>query len=430
MNAKKIISALVFLFLLSAAVAQTSVNSPYTRYGIGDLLNNKYLRNLATGGASIGCRSPYAINYSNPASYSAFDSLSFMFESGVNSAITQLQSSTQKQLSNYTSLSYLVFGFPVTRWWGASMGLLPYSNVGYNIIDKEEKANVGLLNYYYQGSGGYNQFYIGNGFKIKNLSFGFNASFIFGSLDKICRVTLPDSTDFLNTKVRYSTITNDFLFNYGLQYQKDLSKKVRLTAGLVYNASTNLNSKQDSLVYRYFYSQSDNSEIIKDTIINSLDNKGLITLPRCIGGGLAFEIKNKSLNDKWVIAADYQVQDWKNFKYFGVTDSLSNSHQLSLGLELTPNSVATTQRWKRAHYRIGLRYNQTYLKLHETQLNEMALSFGLGLPLRKSKTTLNFGFEVGQRGTTDNELIKENFARISFILSINERNWFLKHRFD
>lgn len=429
MNAKKNIFIVLLFFLLSAVCAQTRVSSPYTRYGIGDLLNNKYIRNNAMGGTSFGFRSPYSVNYSNPASFTAFDSLSFMFESGVGSSITQLKTNTQEHLSNYTSLSYFVFGFPVTKWWGVSMGLLPYSSVGYNIIDTEEMENVGLLNYSYQGAGGFNQFYVGNAFRVKNLSFGFNSSFLFGSLDKICIVTLPDSADFLNTKVRYSTVTNDFLFNYGMQYQKVLSKKIKMTIGLVYNASTNLNSKQDSLAYRFF-TGSGNSEIIKDTIINSIDNKGLITLPQSIGGGIILEIKNRALNDKWIVGADYQMQNWEKYRAFGEDDQLSNSKQVCLGLELTPNMVATTQRWKRAHYRIGFRYNQTYLKLHDTQLNEIGVSFGLGLPLRKSKTTLNFGFELGQRGTTDNNLIKENFVRINFILSVHEKNWFLKRRFD
>ena len=423
MKAKKIISVILMFFILAAAYSQTRISSPYTRYGIGDLLNSKYIRNISMGGISFGFRSPYSVNYSNPASYTAFDTLSFMFESGVNSSFIQLKSATQENLSNYSSLSYLVFGFPVTKWWGASMGLLPYSSVGYNIIDTENLENVGLLNYYYEGAGGFNQFYIGNSIKIKNFSAGFNASFLFGSLDKMSSVTLPDSTDFLCTKIRYSTVTNDFLFNYGLQYQKKFGSKIKMIAGLAFNTSTKLNSKQDTLAYRFIYSES-YGETIKDTIINSIDNKGTITLPQSIGAGATFGIK-----DKWLVGADCQVQNWDKYRAFGESDSLANSMQVSFGLEFTPNSLATTQRWKRAHYRLGFRYNQTYLKLRDTQLNETGISFGLGLPLKKSKTTLNFGFEVGQRGTTDNNLIQERFARIIFSVSVHEF-WFIKRRFD
>lgn len=410
-------------FLLAAAYPQTRVSSPYTRYGIGDLLNSKYIRNISMGGVSFGFRSPYSVNYSNPASYTAFDTLSFVFESGINSLFTQMKSSTQQQLSNYTSLSYLVFGFPVTKWWGASIGLLPYSSVGYNIIDTENMENVGLLNYYYEGAGGFNQFYIGNAIRIKNFSVGCNASFLFGSLDKMSSVTLPDSTDFLCAKIRYSTVTNDFLFNYGLQYQKKLGSKINMVTGLAFNTSTNLNSKQDTLAYRFFYSET-YGETVKDTIINSIDNKGTITLPQSIGAGVTFGI-----GDKWLVGADYQMQNWKNYRAFGVDDSLANSTQVSIGMEFTPNITAITQRWKRAHYRLGFRYNQTYLNLRNTQLNEIGISFGLGLPLKKSKTTLNFGFEVGQRGTTDNNLIQERFARVIFSLSVHEF-WFIKRRFD
>jgi hypothetical protein len=423
MNAKKFLFFVLTLFLLSAVHAQTRISSPYTRYGIGDLMNNKYIRNLSMGGTSFGFRSPYAINYSNPASYTALDSLSFVFESGVNSVFTQLQTNTQKEVSNYTSLSYLVFGFPVTRWWGASIGLLPYSSVGYNILDTEDKENVGLLKYYYQGAGGFNQFYFGNAFRYKNLSLGVNSTLLFGSLDKICNVTLPDSTLFFCTKLKNSTRTADFLFNYGAQYQNNLNSKIKYVVGLTYNATTNLNSKQDSLAYRYI-AGSNNSEVIKDTIVYSIDNKGAITIPQSIGGGLTVGI-----GEKWLLGADYQMQNWKNFKSFGESDSLANSMQLSFGMEFTPNASATTGRWKRAHFRMGARYNQSYLKLHNTQLNETAVSLGIGIPMKKSKTTLNLGFEVGQRGTLDNNLIKENFGRVVFSLSVYEY-WFFKRRFD
>jgi hypothetical protein len=423
MNAKKIISAILLFFLLAAAYSQTRVSSPYTRYGIGDLLNNKYIRNISMGGTSFGFRSPNSVNYSNPASYTAFDTLSFVFETGVNSSFTQMQSSTQKQLSNYTSLSYLVFGFPVTKWWGASIGLLPYSSVGYSILDEETLDNIGKTDFLYEGAGGINQFYFGNAFKVKNLSVGCNASFLFGSLDKTGTVSFPDSAYFLRTKLKNSTRIDDFFFSYGMQYTKSLSGKIKMVAGLVYNANTNLNAKQDSLAYRFFINSSD-AEIVKDTLLNSVDNKGTITLPQGIGAGATFGI-----GDKWLVGADYQMQNWKKFKAFDVSDSLANSMQASFGLEFTPNMTATTQRWKRAHFRFGARYNQSYLKLRETQLTEVGVSFGVGLPLKKSKTTLNLGFEVGQRGTTDNNLIKESFARVIFSLSVHEY-WFIKRRFD
>ncbi len=425
MNYKKIflITFILVSLLASNNFAQTRISSPYSRYGLGDLQNNKYMRNISMGGVSYGFRSPNSVNYANPASYTAFDTTSFVFETGVNSSFVQLTTTDLSQKSNYTSLSYLVFGFPVTKWWGASMGLLPYSSMGYKISSYETLADIGKTKYLYEGSGGLNQFYIGNAFKVKNLSFGFNTTFVFGSLDKMRTVTFPDSLTFLSLHLKNSTLVNDFIFTYGFQYQKSLKKDLKVVFGIVYNASSRLHAKQDSLAYRFF-SSTTGDEIIKDTLVNNDNIKGNVKLPMGLGGG--FTIGKK---DSWLVGIDFQSQNWEKYSSFGEKDSLKNSWMTSFGSEFTPKNNGTSGYFSKVHYRLGARYNQTYLQLNNNKIDEYAVSVGFGLPLKRSKTTLNFGFELGQRGTTDNNLIKERFGRIVFSLSVYEF-WFIKRRFD
>ena len=376
------------------------------------------------GGISYAFNNPCGINYSNPASYTAFDTTSFVFETGVNSNIVQLNSKSLSQKSSYTSLAYIMLGFPVAKWWGASVGLLPYSSVGYKISDEETIVNIGRQECLYEGSGGLNQFYLGNAFKInKNLSVGFNTAFLFGSLDKTNTVTFPDSSNYLAVRLFNSTKINDFLFTYGLQYQKSLKNDVKLRFGLVYNASANFSARQDSLAYRFFLA-SNGQESNRDTIVNSDDTKGVVALPHGLGGGFTIGI-----TDRWLAGMDYQSQNWEKFSAFGEKDSLKNSWTASVGAEFTPKNTAVSGYWKKVHYRLGARYNKTYLQLKNNQLEEIAVSFGFGLPLKRSKTSVNLGFELGQRGTTQDNLIKENFGRILFSLSVYER-WFIKRRFE
>jgi len=425
MNYKKFffITLILVAILSNNNFAQTRISSPYSRYGLGDLQNNKYIRNISMGGISYGFRSPYGVNYTNPASYTSFDTTSFVFETGVTSHFVQLTTTDLSQESNYTSLSYLVFGFPVTKWWGSSIGLLPYSNVGYKISSYDVLEDIGKTKYLYEGSGGLNQFYFGNAFKIKNLSFGFNTSFVFGSIDKTRTVTFPDSLNFLALRSKNSMQVNDFLFTYGLQYQKSLKKDLKTVFGIVYNASSSLNAKQDLLAYRFFSTSSGN-ESIRDTLINDDNTKGNVKLPMGFGGGITIGKK-----DSWLVGLDFQSQNWKKYSSFGEKDSLKNSWMVSFGSEYTPKSSVTSSYLSRVHYRVGARYNQTYLQIYNNNLDEYAVSFGVGLPLKRSKTTLNFGFELGQRGTTDNNLIKEQFGRVIFSLSVYEF-WFIKRRFD
>ena len=80
-------------------------------------------------------------------------------------------------------------------------------------------------------------------------------------------------------------------------------------------------------------------------------------------------------------------------------------------------------------YRFGLYNSETYLNLRNQQLDEQVVSFGFGLPLKRSGSLLNLSAELGQMGTTNNGLIKESFARfkIGFIFS---DIWFVKRKFD
>ena len=426
MNHKKItfITVIFLALLVHSGFAQIIISSPYSRYGIGDLQNNKYLRNISMGGISYGFRNPNGVNYINPASYTAFDTNSFVFETGVNSQFFQLKTTDFAQFSNYTSLAYLVFGFPVTKWWGASMGLLPFSSVGYKISTYETNPQFGEINYLYEGTGGLNQFYIGNAFRLKNLSIGFNAAYVFGNLGKQTTVSFPDSNNYLGLQLNNSTLVRDIFLTFGLQYQIKLSKDVTMCLGAVYNYKSKLNAEEDSLAYTFISAGSGNQNI-KDTVVNSTHTKGKIVFPQSIGGGITI-----GKADRWLIGIDYQMQNWKDYSLFGEKDSLRNSWMISVGSEFTPKNTSVSGYFSRIHYRFGARYNQTYLQIRNSQIKEYAVSAGLGFPLKRIKTTLNLGLEAGQRGTTENNLIKEQFFRIILSLSVNEKDWFIKRKFD
>lgn len=375
------------------------------------------------GGIGFGYRQSSSVNYSNPASYTVFDTNAFVLETGINSQTVKLSTTNQNQTSNYTSLSHLAFGFPVTKWWGSSIGLLPYSNVGYKISNYETVTGIGKIKYLYEGSGGLNQFYVGNAFQLKNLSVGFNAAYIFGYLDRTGTVSYPDSIYYLSLRLTNGTRINGLHFSYGLQYEKSLNNDWTVQLGLVYTATAQLTAKRDSFAYTFLSSGAD-YEKIKDTLVDAENSKGKITLPYSIGGGI---IIKKS--DNWLMGLDYQMQNWDNYSSFGEKDSLKNSWATSGGIEFTPSNTTISSYWKRVHYRLGARYTKTYLQLRNNQLNEYAVSCGFGLPLKRTKTSFNIGFELGERGTTENNLIKEQFGRIILNVSFNEF-WFFKRRFE
>ncbi|MCX6246630.1 MAG: hypothetical protein NTW10_02750 [Bacteroidetes bacterium] len=411
-----------FAFLYCTLSAQTTITSPYSRFGIGDLSGNSNAWNFAMEGTGIGMRSPYHVNFINPASYTAFDSSSFVFEGGVLFNYIQLKTDLQSANRTYSSVGYLSFGFPVTKWWRTSISLLPYSNVGYNVLFDDKIVNVGRVNRIYFGSGGINRFMWGNGFKLtKNLSIGINASYLFGSMVRESSSTFPDSIFYINFREAYNITTSGFYFDYGVQYTARLKKGVRLTAGGIFGTKTNVNAKTDILATTYF--QSNGTEYTKDTLKLAPGVQGTITIPFMLGLGLSFEKP-----EKWNVGADFRWQNWKNYQAFGLSDSLVNSYYISTGAEIVPDINNYSNYLKRVRYRLGFRFNSTYLQLRQQHINEYAVSLGFGLPIRGIKTGINLSGEFATRGTTQSNLIKETSFNFVIGFSIYER-WFVKRKY-
>ena len=413
--------SVLFFFSIFSLPAQTIITSPYSRYGIGDLSANSNAWNFAMGGTSIGLRDPHHINFNNPASYTAFDSTSFIFEGGILFNYVSLSTNSQTTTRTYASVGYLTFGLPVTKWWRTSLALLPYSNVGYNISANDNLPEIGNVTRIYTGSGGINRFIWGNGFKItKNLSVGINASFLFGSMQQESASTFPDSAYYVNFRQDNSIDVGGFYFDYGAQYTAKI-KDLQLTAGAVFGTKMNVDAKTDYFSSTYF--TTNGTDYPKDTIQSLPGIHGTITIPMMYGFGLSIE-----KNDKWLIGADYRWQNWKKYQAFGSSDSLVNSFQISAGAEFVPDINNYSSYFKRVRYRFGLMYDNSYLQLRGKQLNEYSVSLGLGLPLRGMKTAINLSAELGTRGTTQSNLISETYFNFVLGFSIYER-WFLKRKY-
>lgn len=75
--------AIAIALATTHAMAQNGSNSPYSRYGFGTLNDRAQGFNKAMAGTALGFHDPAEINFQNPASYSAIDSLAMIFDIGV-----------------------------------------------------------------------------------------------------------------------------------------------------------------------------------------------------------------------------------------------------------------------------------------------------------------------------------------------------------
>ena len=129
--------ALLLTMVTGMAIAQNNTNSPYTRYGYGDLSDQNFGNSKAMGGIAFGLRDGAQINPLNPASYTAIDSLTFLFEGGVSLQNMNISGGGVKLNAKNSSFDYLAMQFRLHRRLAMSIGLLPFSNVGYTVSDTQ-----------------------------------------------------------------------------------------------------------------------------------------------------------------------------------------------------------------------------------------------------------------------------------------------------
>ncbi len=481
---------LIFSHSTQILLAQNATSSPYSRFGIGDLNTGGFARNLSLGGTEIGLNQPGFINYGNPASYS---SLWFTtYEAGLDFKQYEFKSLSKEHRTHTSSFSYFDFAFPIkAQKWSLGFGLLPYSNTGYSITEKRYSAFAEDEIRTYNGSGGLNNFHIGTGFKAsKNLSLGLNTEYLFGVINNDRTVSYT-SPYYYNTEINSSTSIGWFHFKAGLQYKIDslpvgksdsiinLEKKIELlndslskligissgdssseiyvrknllaseisaaktmknnvvnrraksdwnlVLGLVASPAANLRARSSYLAhsFRYFsYANPEQGVLQRDTIVNIEGQSGNVRLP--LSAGLGFSLTK---GNNWVLCGDYSFQQWSDFLFLNSTDSLVDSWKINAGVQFTPNDRAIKSYWKTMQYRLGFHYEQTYLKLNEKNINDIGISAGFGLPVRKAGTILHFTFEAGKRGTTENNLILEKYLKFTFGFTINDR-WFVKPKYD
>lgn len=380
---------------------------------------------MAIGGAATAYSSPYHINPVNPASYMAFDSNSFVFDAAFNLRTGTLQTIDQTQKTRFGTLSNLYFGFPVTKWWRTSLGVMPYSNVGYDMQGDQVVENLGRMVTTYSGSGGLNKAYIGNAFSpFKNFSVGVNMSYIFGTINKERSVTFPDSGAFYNTMIRTTAQLRKLNFDAGLLYKVVLNEGRYMQFGVTYHPKQLLVGHAEFITYSYHYDYSNNVETPKDTLTYLVGDDGEVVLPESFGAGFVFGSTNR-----WFATADFNWQKWSQFRYLGSDPRLNDNLRVSIGGQFRPSPVDIGKYYERINYRAGFRFEQSYLNVKDARINDFGVSFGVGLPMKKSRSTINIAVELGTQGTTDNGLIKDKYVRFTIGSALQER-WFLQRRFN
>lgn len=421
----KAIRLLILTILSTTAVyCQNHINTPYSRYGIGDLLNSGFAYNKAFGGSSAGLRPKNQINYLNPASFTSQDTLSFLLQTGLGVQFNNLSNDVTSINQNNMSIQYFVIGFPIKSWLKASVGLVPYSRVGYQFKQDGATDDTYSLDQTYSGDGGFNEFYFGASTELFNmLSIGASANYFFGSYAHE-RNAIVNGANSAKLNLKDELICSDFFFRLGLQVYPNISENHKLTFGAAYENETDISSKINRI---YFY---DYPGITTNYFQNVSDSGASITLPSKLTTGLSYVYKNRL-----TATAEYSMQDWSD------QENLTKYSSIRGGIAYRHKSIHERIRasyFEHIEFRLGGHYTNTYLNitndLGSEDITDMGVSFGIGLPWKNYRkvftgTAFNLTYQYGIRGTSDINLIKETYHNISIGIVLHDF-WFIKSKYD
>ena len=420
-NALSVVMVLIICGF-SGYAQNNNTTSPFSRYGIGDLNHYGYGRTAAMGGASLGSRHSVQINSSNPASYDSNDSLSFVFDFGIDGTFSNYKGNQESMYVNNINFRYFSLSWPVTKWLGAAMGVQPFSDMGYQVAYNESIPDIGTTYYNYQGEGTTSKAFFGTSVSpVKGLSIGANLNYIFGRLNKNTG-TAFENPELFNLTITEGIRLRDFTFTYGLQYDHEIKKDEFLTLGVTFENKTDLTVLHRLYSYKNLTVGTSSLSVTKDSIP---EEKNIIKLPTTLGIGLSYNKINKL-----EINADYYHAGWSKSTFLGVSDPLiTDQNRISAGFEYIPEALSIRSYLKRVRYRAGIHQENSYLKLNDHQIKEFGISFGAGFPLPKSKSTLNIAIEMGKKGTTNDNLVRENYTKLSIYLNLYD-HWFSKRKFE
>ena len=408
-------------------VAQNDINSPYSGYGIGNISPRTNIVTSAMGGVGYALQSPYYINFKNPAAFAAFDSLSFIGDLAFSLINQNLRNQNQSQGGTIAHLDYLTIGLPILKVWRSSAGIVPYSDVGFDMVDTYSKDTIGNIHNRYQGSGGLMLLYWGNAFKIcKGLTLGINWSYLFGTINKT-NFAEYDSEFFFNSVISNFHHYDGIQISGGIQYNATINEKHQLGIGAVYENNLKVWSKENLLVLNYYGTYNPNPSTSAFDTIKSLTGKNTVKMPQTIGGGISYEYQSKL-----VAALDVTWQNWKKYAVNNSKDSLKMKNNLiaAVGIQYVPNALSSKY-YNKINFRAGTRFSTGYVILNSHPISEFAVTVGLGLPFRTltSRSSINLMFEYSRLGTLKNDLILQNCYKLTINLILQEK-WYQRRKLE
>lgn len=428
-------------FSASSVMAQNGINSPYSRYGFGILSDRSMGFNKGMAGVAQGFRDGQIINVANPASFSAVDSITALFDFGLSLYNGNYKMGDLQQNAKNTSFDYFAFHFRAAHHLGMAVGILPYSNINYSFTSSSTKVDGNTemtTNSTYNGEGGLRQVFLGVGWQpFKPLSIGANIGYLYGDYTHITTASFSNTDIYSNIR-GYAADISTYTLDFGLQYTHRINKKNSFTLGLTYG----LGHDVDNRAQRY------TRKVTSSLTSASADTVTLadaFQLPVSIAAGVTYNYSNK-----WKLGADFELQKWADCKFptsvddrfEAMTNQLNDRYKISLGGMFVPNEYNNRSLLKRIQYKAGAYYSKSYANADYTgtlsdKPYEFGLSAGVSIPIdNKNAWRLRSKLNITAQWihtdipyidatTNKTQTLKENYIKLCIGLTFSEI-WFQK----
>jgi hypothetical protein len=315
-----------------------------------------------------------------------------------------------------------------------ALGIQPVSSVGYTVssnVDYSSSPGGFPVTLQTSGTGGLSKFYLGTGIALfRDLSIGINGSYVWGQIQSQKSIYIPPDSNKYNFEEISTSYVGNLYFDYGIQYHKTFSDssyrryrlpKYKLVIGGTLNLGVPMHATQDYSARSLGVGGILNT---KDTVVYLGNQPGTITFPMMYRAGFSFE-KYKH----WMVCADVNFAKWSSYQFFGRSDSLKNMLGFSIGASYRFDTSDYAPYFKRTEYRIGARYDNGYLNINGTDIATYGISVGVGFPLagKLKASKLNITAEYFVRGTTKQDLLREDYFRIILGVTFGDR-WFDRYK--
>jgi hypothetical protein len=427
----------IILSLISINSFSQGSASPYSFYGIGSLNFNGTTENRAMGRLSMVTDSIH-MNFRNPASFTGNDLKAFnnegrlvKFTVSVGNSDINFKTQNASAKSTTTSFDYLGMSVPMGKF-GMGFGLIPHSSVGYKL---ESLDDADLIKYKYSGKGGLNKVLLGLAYQFsESLALGMNFDYNFGNIQNNGVEFLYDDNleplDYHSREANRSDLSG-FSYNLGITFKPMLTDLIQLHSAFTYSPDYNLNSDNSRTFSSIVINSNSGEEYPINEINVDLESLGLketnLSMPSKTSIGLGIgKIK------KWFIGTEYTFVNTSVFKSDLINidnSSYEDGSTISFGGYFIPEFSSFNNLLKRIVYRSGIYFEKTGLIINDQSISEVGMTFGVGIPVGNMFSNLNLALEVGNRGTTDANLVEEKFANLKMSLSLNDR-WFVKRKYN